>query len=442
MRWRLAGLLAAALLLSSFTEAPHAWAADGSLVIAALHVLERAYVDPAQPVPLLNAAIATLRKATNQGTDALPNIAQGTPEAQADAQFASEFSRAAHMGAMPETQLAYAATQGMLFSLHDSHTYYLDPAALRESQRQLSGNPSFSGIGVTIASRKDMAGVTWVFVENVFPGSPAAQAGIKRFDRLVSVDGQSLKNRNALDASELLRGPAGTTTTIIVQRRTQTLQLTVTRAPIRVVPVQTSFIAPGVAYVTLFEFTRGAGQQLRSGLQRLHTQGPIRAVILDLRGDAGGLIVEAASVGGVFMPPHTMLARIHERGQAPSLIETSGQPLLPRTPLVVLVDGSSASASEILTGAFKDHKRATIIGARTAGALGGSVIVRLPEGGMSVTVERIVTPKNRQVEAIGITPDVAVSLTVADMERGQDPQLQAAVHALGTTRMERTLKAA
>jgi carboxyl-terminal processing protease len=104
----------------------------------------------------------------------------------------------------------------MLFSLHDSHTYYLDPTALRESQRQLLGNPSFSGIGVTIASRKDVAGVTWVFVENVFSGSPAAQAGIKRFDRLVSVDGQSLKDKNALDASELLRDPAGTTTTIIV----------------------------------------------------------------------------------------------------------------------------------------------------------------------------------------------------------------------------------
>ena len=168
-------------------------------------------------------------------------------------------------------------------------------------------------------------------------------------------------------------------------------------------------------------------------------------MILDLRGNAGGLIVEAASVGGVFMPPHTVLARIHRRGQAPSVIETSGQPLLLRTPLVVLVDGNSAPASEILAGAFKDDKRATIIGDKTAGALGGSVIVRLPEGGMSVTVERTVTPKNQQVEAIGITPDITVSLTVVDVESGQDPQLQAALHTLGTTRMElmeRRLKAA
>jgi hypothetical protein len=109
MRVWLAGLLAVALLVIPFIQASHTRAADSSLVIAALRMLEQAYVDPIQPVPLLNAAVATLRRATNQGTDALPNIAQGTPEAQADAQFASEFSQAAATGAMPETQLAYAA---------------------------------------------------------------------------------------------------------------------------------------------------------------------------------------------------------------------------------------------------------------------------------------------------------------------------------------------
>jgi carboxyl-terminal processing protease len=426
----LSALLAVAVLVMPCANVSPAWGADGSLVIAALHLLERTYVDPIQPVPLLNAAIATLRQATNEGAGVLPDIAPGTPDARADAQFVSEFVRAAQVSTLPEAQLAYAATEGMLLSLHDSHTYYLDPVALRESQRQLLGQPSFSGIGVTIASRKDAAGISWVFVENVFPGSPAARAGIKRFDRLVSVDGQSLRNATALDASTLLRGPAGTTVSVTVQRRTQTLHVSVARAPIKVVPVETSFIAPGVAYITLFEFARGAGQQLREELQRLRARSPIRGVILDLRGDAGGLVVEAASVGGLFLPPHTVLARIHERDLVASAIETSGPPLFPQTPLVVLVDDGSASASEILAGAFKDYGRATIVGVKTAGALGGSVLVRLPEGGMSVTVERIVTPKSQRVEAVGIAPDVTVALTVADMERGQDTQLQAALHAL------------
>jgi carboxyl-terminal processing protease len=95
------------------------------------------------------------------------------------------------------------------------------------------------------------------------------------------------------------------------------------------------------------------------------------------------------------------------------------------------VDGGSASASEILAGAFRDEHRATIVGERTAGALGGSVTVALPEGGMSVTVERILSPNNTKIEQVGITPDVPVTLTVADMERGQDTQLEAALHALG-----------
>lgn len=431
--WRsaLTGLLVAALLLAPLPQAPHAAAADASLVVAALHVLEQQYVDPVQPVPLLNAAIATMRKATKLTSDVLPDIPAGTPEADAAAQFSSEFARAARSGAMPETQLAYVTTEGMLSSLHDSHTHFLTPQQLREERKQLFGNPVFTGIGVTITQRKDTAGVGWIFVEDVFPGSPAEASGVRRFDRIVAVDGKSLRNVDVVAASQLIRGPAGSTAQLVVQRNNQTLQIPVVRAAIRIVPVETRWLRPGVAYVKIFGFSQGAGADVRQGLEQLAAGGTIRSIVLDLRGNPGGLIVEASSVGGIFLPANTVLARIHERGQEPSILRTSGAPLFPNTPLVVLTDGLSASASEILTGAFKDYQRATIVGEKTAGALGGSVTVALPEGGMSVTVERILTPKNEQVEGVGITPDVPVTLTVADMERGQDTQLEAALHALG-----------
>src|SRR5579884_3555196 len=406
LRSLLAGLLATVMLVVPFSQVPHAAAADASLVIAALHVLEQQYGDP------------------------LPDIAPGTPAADAASQFTAEFARAVQTGAMPETQLAYLATSGMLASLHDSHTHFLTPQQLREERRQLFGNPVFTGIGVTITQRKDASGTGWIFVEDVFPGSPAEAAGVHRFDRIVQVDGKSLRNVDVVDASQLIRGPAGSTASLVVQRDAQMVQLSVTRAPIRVLPVQTRWLRPGVAYVKIFGFSQGAGREIRQDLERLGV-GQIRSVVLDLRGNPGGLIVEAASVGGVFLPPRTVLARIHERGEEPSALRTTGIPLVPTTPLVVLVDGLSASASEILTGAFKDYQRATIVGEKTAGALGGSVTVALPEGGMSVTVERILTPKNAQVEGTGIAPDVPVTLTVADMERGQDTQLEAALHALG-----------
>ncbi len=438
----LAGFLVAALLLAPFTQVQHAAAADGSLVIAAIRVLEQQYVDPVQPVPLLNAAIATLRKAAHLGADALPDIAPGTPESEAASAFTAEFSRAAQTQALPETQLAYLTTQGMLESLHDSHVYFLTPAQLREEQRQLFGNPVFTGIGVTITQRKDAGGVGWIFVEDVYPGSPARSAGIRRFDKIVQVDGKSLQNMDVLSASQLIRGPAGSTANLVIQRNAQTLQIPVVRGPIRLAPVEGQWLRPGVAYVKVFGFSQGAGRQLRQTLEGLATEGPIRSVVLDLRGNSGGLIVEASSVGGVFMPPRTVLARIIERGQEPSTLRTAGIPVLPRTPLVVLVDGMSASASEILTGAFKDYQRGTIVGEKTAGALGGSVTVPLPDGGMSVTVERILTPKNVQVEGVGITPDVAVMVTVEDMERGQDTQLAAALHALGQAWVRSLLAAA
>ncbi len=427
----LAGLLVVGLLLTPFTRVQHAAAADGSLVIAAIRVLQQQYVDAVQPVPLLDAAIATLRKATHLGADVLPDIAPGTPETEAASQFTAEFSRAAQAGAMPETQLAYLTTEGMLESLHDSHTHFLTPAQLAEERRLLFGNTVFTGIGVTITQRKDAGGAGWIFVENVFPGSPAQGAGIHRFDKIVQVDGKSLQNVDTLNASQLIRGPAGSTVNLVIQRAGQTLQVPVVRGPIRVTPVEGQLLRPGVAYVKISEFSQGAGRTLRRTLQTLSAQGPIRSVVLDLRGNPGGLIVEAANVGGVFLPAGTTLARIIERGQAPSMLRSSGAPLLLRTPLVVLVDALSASASEILAGAFKDYQRGSIVGEKTAGALGGSVTVALPEGGMSVTVERILTPRNTQVEGVGIAPDVPVTLTVADMERGQDTQLEAALHALG-----------
>jgi len=422
-------MLLVALLLIPFTQVPHASAADGTLVVAALHVLEQQYVEPVQPVALLNAAILTLRKATN-GSASIADIAPGTPEPEATTEFVADFSRAAQ-NSPSETQLAYTVTEGMLASLHDSHTYFLDPASLRENRRQLFGNPGFTGIGVTIIQRKDPSGAAWIFVEDVFPGSPAQGAGLRRFDKILQVDGKSLENVNVLDASQVIRGPSGSTASLVIQRAGQTLNLSVVRAPIRVPPVEGEFVRPGVAYLKIFEFSQGAGRKLRQTITDLQSQQPIRSVILDLRGNPGGLIVEAASVGGVFFAPGTVLSRIVERGQDPSQLRTAGVPLLPKTPLAVLVDGGSASASEILTGAFKDYQRATIVGEKTAGALGGSVTVGLPEGGMSVTVERIFSPNNTQIEGVGITPDVSVVLTTADMEHGQDTQLSAALHAVG-----------
>jgi carboxyl-terminal processing protease len=429
-RW-LAALAAVILTAAVAAGTIPAHAATGSLVLSAIESLDRNYVDPIHRVDLLNAAIATLRERTHASAAVLPDIPPGTPATEAQRLFLSAFSHAVQTGAVPESQLAYDATQGMLASLHDSHVYYMEPARFQENRSSLNGNPGFSGIGIMITGQADAAGVHWVFVDNVFPGSPAEGAGLKRFDKIVGVGATSLRDGTVQQASQLIRGPAGTPVVLTIERGGTSSQVTVTRAPIQARPVTAQFVQPGVAYVRLFEFSKGSARVMRSELLGLADQNQIRSVILDLRGNPGGLISEAAAVAGIFLPPGTAIAKVADRDSA-STLRTMGSPSpFLQVPLVVLTNGGSASGSEIVAAAFKDLHRAQIIGEKTAGALGGAIDVALPEGGMSITVERITSPTGHVVEGVGIAPDTAVSLGEQDMEQGVDPQLQAAIRAAG-----------
>ena len=424
-------LVIAAVLVAAITGGiVPAHAATGSLVMSAIAALERNYVDPIHETDLLNAAIDTLRKQTHTGAAVLPDIPAGVPATEAEQQFLMEFDRAVQTGAESQDQLAYDATAGMLASLHDSHVYYMDPTRFQENKQSLNGNPGFSGIGIMITGQADAAGTHWVFVDNVFPGSPAEAAGLKRFDKIVAVGGTSLRDGNVQQASQLIRGPAGSPVVLTIERAGQVGQLTVTRAAIQTRPVMAQFVEPGVAYVRLFEFSKGAAHDTQRELLGLAQQGQIRSVILDLRGNPGGLISEADGVASLFLQGGTPIARVIDR-RSSSVLRTIGASPFAQVPLVVLTNGGSASGSEIVTGALKDLHRAQIVGEKTAGALGGAIDIALPDGGMSVTVERIQTPDGHVVEAVGISPDVTVPLGEADMEQGVDPQLQAAIRAAG-----------
>jgi carboxyl-terminal processing protease len=426
-----AGLfLAIILVVGSAAAARPAEAADGSLVVAALEVLEQNYVDPVNAVERLNVAIEALRQATHQNADVVPNIPADATLREAEAAFVAEFNRAAP--AASASQVAYAVTQAMLASLHDSHTYFVPPPQFQDRRRELIGAPGVTGIGIRIASRKDDSGAAWIFVEDVLPESPADKAGIKRFDRILQVGETSLRDVTPGEASAAIRGPAGSTVDLVLQRGEQVVKVAVVRDPISAVPAYARFIEPGVVYARLYLFARGAGRALGAALEALAAEGPVRSIILDLRENPGGLVGEAVRVGGLFLPPNTSLARVVDRVDGTSTLRTMGRPLFPDTPLIILVDSRSASASEMIAGVLKELGRATIVGERTAGALGGAIEVALPEGGMSVTVERIKTPSGTEIENIGVGPDAPVALTVADMERGEDTQLQEALRTVHT----------
>jgi carboxyl-terminal processing protease len=346
--------------------------------------------------------------------------------------FRQEFADAVRSGAMKEAELAYAATRGMLRSLNDSQVFYLDPTERERAQREAASKPVFEGIGVTLTSRKDGSGTGWIFVEDVYPGSPAQSAGLKRFDKIVEADGKPLQNITIIETSLLLHGPAGSPITLKIQRGAEVLDVSLRRAAIKVPPIDARIVRPGVAYVRLRTFPEGVGDLLRSQIRALEAQGPLAAVILDLRGNwGGGRSRDAESVAGVFLPVDTMIARVIEHGQAPSVLKATGPTLLQRARLAVLVDKDTTANAEIVTIGIKDARRGTIVGEKTGGALGGGHWVSLPVGAMFVRVSEFAGPRYEQIDRMGIAPDVEAAVTEADMERVQDPQLDAALKAVG-----------
>lgn len=420
--------LAVALALTAVSVAPPgAAAADASLVVAALRITEREYFRALDPVALLNAAIASLRARAGLDAGTLPDIPAGIAEDEAVRQFTAEFERAESAASAPEPDLAYVVTRDMLASVHDSHLRFMTPAQYAEFRDNLAGRPGYAGIGVRTTFPANTEGP---FVTAVVPGSPAAAAGIRRFDQILAADGFSFTGGSAPDVVGRLRGPAGSSVVLRVRRRGQTVEVPVTRAEIQTPPVEAEMIRPGVAYVRVWGFSRGAAVDARRALQALADPRGIRSIVLDLRGNPGGLVVETEWVAGLFVPAGTVLARTHSSTGA-GAFAASGDTPFPDTPLVVLVDRASASGAEILTLGLRDANRALVIGETTAGAFGSARDFPLPEGGVVITTRALTGPRDEEVEGIGITPDRVVSITVDDMFRGDDVQLGVALTLLG-----------
>lgn len=408
--------------------------ADSTLVEAALRVLDQQYVQPVDAPSLLNIAIAALREQTHLGPDTLPDVAAGLSEAEAIALFHSEFTRAVALGALPAGDLATEALREMLASLHDSHVYYLNPSQYSERLKELMNEPVHVGMGFVPILRRDGAGTLRVFVGAVFPGSPAAAAGLRKFDEITQIDGRQLSTSTEEEREQLVHGPDGSTVSLTVRRSGQVFTVQVTRGAvrIRISPVTVQMIRPGVLYARIFGFFEGTADQFRAAVLSVRAEHPILAIILDLRGNRGGLLEEAASVAGIFLPAYTPLAHNIPRSGTTRFFSTGKDPLLPSGTLVALVDGGTGSASEIVTAGLQDAHRATIVGEKTAGSLGEARLVTLPSGGgMSVTVAQIVGSQGRRIDGIGIMPDTIVPLTTTEIEAGVDSQLEAALKIAG-----------
>ena len=303
--------------------------------------------------------------------------------------------------------LETASVDEMLKRLHDPYTMYLDPNELAQLRRDSEG--VYTGVGVRVARRGGRA-----VVSGVFPDSPAASAGVKPGDVIVSVDGTELRPGNVDEVIGRIKGPEGSTVRVVLRRqgRDEPLALTLERRTIRVPVVAGRDVKVDgrtIGYVSLAQFTQGSGKDLGRAV-RARLDSGASAVVLDLRGDPGGLLDEAIAAASVFLPKGAPVVTTEGAHAKPNTLR-AGRGAIPRNvPLVVLVDRSSASASEILAGALRDDGRATLVGEPTFGKAVVQSTVELDGGGaLKLTTARYLTPKGTDINHRGVLPKIRAS---------------------------------
>jgi carboxyl-terminal processing protease len=296
--------------------------------------------------------------------------------------------------------LQRAAIEGMLRSLGDKWSQYLPESESTSFENAVEGQ--YSGIGVWL--RSDESGL--VGIAGVVPTSPAEFANLQEGDLIQSVDGETTQDKSLDTVAKLLSGKPNTTAILSVNRSEEILTFSVKRAELRSNPVQLKKLKNEIVLISISEFTRGTARSMRSALA---ASGAERSgVILDLRGNPGGLLVEATDVAGAFLNGGTVV-EFFKPGKSPEIFNAIGDGDS-KTPLVVLIDRGTASAAEIVAAALQDRNRAVIVGERTFGKAAVQDLTELSNGAaIELTIGYYLTPSGKRLEGQGLDPDILVS---------------------------------
>jgi carboxyl-terminal processing protease len=343
-------------------------------------------------------------------------------------QFTDVFGaiKANYVEPVDDKKLINEAISGMLTGL-DPHSSFLDADAFKDLQAGTQGE--FGGLGIEVGA-EDGA----IRVIAPIDDTPAARAGIKSGDLIIKIDDKLTRGMTLTEAVKLMRGKPRTSLTLTIARKGETkpLEFNLTRDVIKVQSVRVRMIEPGYGFVRVSQFQERTVEDMAKQIGELYKQGPLKGLVLDLRNDPGGLLHSAVGVSAAFLPKRALVVSTdgrtedarrrfvaapedYLRGRSEDVVAKL-PPELKSVPLVVLVNGASASASEIVAGALQDHKRATLIGTQTFGK--GSVQTIIPiansaEGpaAIKLTTARYYTPSGRSIQAKGIVPDLMVDDT-------------------------------
>jgi carboxyl-terminal processing protease len=433
------------MLLCAAVLSPAAYAQDASgldTIEAEYHYLIDLFYRPVEPQALLQAGWSALAAdATRRGVPApkplpaLPADADG-----AFAIFAAAYSEyvANLPPSMPVSAAAADIEVAMANSLQEQHTHFLSPGVMRAFLSTVGGGQSTVGLGVRLGN--DPQGL----VTEVAPGGPAEAAGVQPGDVILAADGKDLSHADTPALQAALSGAAGSIVQLTVDHGQGPRIVTITRGPFYFPPLSSKVLPGGVGYLRLADFvlagaTLPDGTEVLADLDRrladLDARGA-QSLILDLRNNGGGSVQTADALLGRFLPETTRSVReSDERGHVTYEL-AAGHMHARQLPMVVLINGGSASASEITASALRDAHRAVLVGQRTAGALASSELLPLPGGaGLQVAVAAAATGEgNLTVDEVGVAPDIVVAQTrsLDDYRTGRDPQIEAAIQAVAS----------
>lgn len=328
--------------------------------------------------------------------------------------------------ALDAEKMRQEAIKGMLKALNDPYTSYLNAENARLELSDLQGK--YEGIGAHVGMRDNQ-----LTVIAPIPDSPAAKAGIRPGDVILEVDGVSIAGLSLQEAVIKIRGPQGTPVRLLVRHEAETApeSITIVREPIEVKSVRWQ-PKGDIAHIQLSHFSGNSSRELARALEEISAQG-LKGIALDLRANPGGLLTEVVEVASQFLKEgETVLFTVNNRGERQEM-KARGGGRATGLPLVVMVDGHSASGSEVLAGALQDMGRAMVMGAKTFGKGSVNVLYPLKDGsGLYLTTARWLTPKGRPIEGEGLAPDVEVVTTAQDRAQGKDPVLDRALAHLGS----------
>jgi carboxyl-terminal processing protease len=333
----------------------------------------------------------------------------------------------------PPNRMTYTAIRGLLSSLDDPYTRFLDPEEYRSLREENTGE--FEGIGAQLESQLTKEG--YIRISKPLPKGPADRAGIKRGDLITKIDGKPLDGMTVDQAVKQIRGKAGTTVHLTVLRRPENKlhDIAIVRAPVEYEVVDYAMKDGNIGYISLAQFNEMADPKIERAIREMEGKG-MKGLVLDLRGNPGGLLDSAIDISSRFIPPNKDVVIIVESGGDRERRHTNPRKYVAKWPVAVLVNGTSASASEIVSGAIKDNKTGTIIGKTTFGKGLVQTVVPLEDGSACmITTAKYLTPSGKDINRSreqrgGVEPDIEVEITEEQFLKNEDPQLRKAIEVL------------